>query len=61
MVVAVAAVIAVATSFTPTRIACIFSSPSARWRLMFSTTTIESSTTRPIEMVMAPRVRMLRL
>ena len=26
---------------------------------MFSTTTIESSTTRPTEMVMAPRVKML--
>lgn len=59
MVVTVEAVIAEATSFTPTVMACSFSSPRARCRLMFSTTTIESSTTRPIAIVMAPRVRML--
>ena len=58
-VVMVDAVTAVATSLTPSRIATMRSSPSDKCRLMFSTTTIESSTTRPIEMVTAPIVRML--
>ena len=61
IVVTVDAVIAVATSLTPTRIAVFLSSPRPRCRLMFSTTTIESSTTRPIEIVSAPSVRMLRV
>ena len=55
-VVAVDAVTAVATSLTAARIAVLFSSPSDRCRLMFSMTTIESSTTRPIAIVSAPRV-----
>ena len=59
MVVIVEAVIAVATSRTPVLIAVSLSSPRARCRLMFSMTTMESSTTRPIEMVMAPSVRTL--
>ena len=58
-VVMVDAVTAVATSLTPSRMATMRSSPSDKCLLMFSTTTIESSTTRPIEMVTAPIVRML--
>ena len=56
----VEAVMAVATSPVPVRIAVRLSSPSPMWRRMFSTTTMESSTTRPIEMVRAPRVSVLR-
>ncbi|CAB4589387.1 unannotated protein [freshwater metagenome] len=58
-VVMVDAVTAVATSLTPSRMATMRSSPRDRCLLMFSTTTIESSTTRPIEIVTAPIVRML--
>ena len=54
----VEAVMAVATSPVPVRMAVRLSCPRDRWRLMFSTTTIESSTTRPIEIVRAPRVSM---
>ena len=55
----VEAVMAVATSRVPMRIAVRRSAPMSRWRRMFSTTTIASSTTRPIEMVSAPRVSVL--
>jgi hypothetical protein len=58
-VVIVDAVTATATSRTPALIASIFFSPRPRWRLMFSMTTIESSTTRPIAIVRAPRVSTL--
>ena len=58
MVVTVEAVMAPATSRTANTIALARGSPSRRCRLMFSITTIESSTTRPIEMVSAPRVSM---
>ncbi len=39
----------------------IVSGPSPRRLEMFSITTMESSTTRPMAMVRAPRVRMLRV
>ena len=58
-VVTVDAVIAAATSLTAVEIAESLSSPRERCRLMFSITTIESSTTRPIAIVRAPRVMML--
>ena len=59
-VVRVDAVTAPATSRTPVedRVAAS-SSPYSRCRLMFSSTTIESSTTRPTAMVSAPRVSRL--
>ncbi len=55
-VVSVDAVTAPLTSRTAVRTAWRFSSPYARCRLMFSSTTIESSTTRPIAIVSAPSV-----
>ncbi len=58
-VVTVEAVMAPATSRTARMITAARSPPSARWRLMFSMTTIESSTTRPMEMVSAPSVSRL--
>ena len=58
-VVTVDAVIAPATSRTANTIVPRRSAPSTRCRLMFSMTTIESSTTRPIEIVSAPSVSML--
>ena len=58
-VVIVDAVTATATSRTPDLMASSLFSPRPRWRLMFSMTTIESSTTRPIAIVRAPRVRTL--
>ena len=58
-VVMVDAVMAPATSRTAPTMVSALSTPATRWRLMFSITTIESSTTRPIAMVRAPRVRML--
>jgi len=58
-VVTVEAVIAPATSRTAVRTAWDLRSPYDRCRLMFSITTIESSTTRPIATVIAPSVRML--
>ena len=58
-VVRVDAVIAPATSRTADLIASILVSPSPMCRLMFSITTIESSTTRPIAIVSAPSVMML--
>ena len=69
-VVMVDAVTAEATSFTAPRIAARRSTggmrpsapgkSSAKCRAMFSVTTMESSTTRPIAIVMAPSVRMFR-
>ncbi len=58
-VVRVEAVTAPATSRTPVMMASRLASPYPRWRLMFSSTTIESSTTRPTAMVSAPRVSRL--
>ena len=58
-VVTVEAVTASATSRTPVLMASSFSSPRPRCRLMFSMTTIESSTTRPIAIVSAPSVMTL--
>ena len=59
-VVTVEAVTAPATSRTAKTIVAARSAPATRCRLMFSMTTIESSTTRPMAIVRAPRVRMLR-
>ena len=36
-------------------------SPASRWRVMFSVTTMASSTTKPVEMVSAMRERLLML
>ncbi len=58
-VVTVEAVTAPATSRTAVLIAATFSSPREMCLLMFSMTTMESSTTRPIAIVRAPRVMML--
>jgi len=58
-VVRVELVTAPATSLTALMIESRPHSPSPWWRLMFSITTIESSTTRPIATVSAPSVRML--
>jgi hypothetical protein len=58
-VVIVDAVIAPATSRTACTIVAALSTPATRCRLMFSMTTMESSTTRPIAIVSAPSVRML--
>ncbi len=55
-VVRVEAVTAPATSRTASRTARVRSTPGCRCRLMFSMTTIESSTTRPIAIVSAARV-----
>ncbi|OPZ49945.1 MAG: hypothetical protein BWY91_02939 [bacterium ADurb.BinA028] len=60
-VVKVEDVTAPATSRTARMIDAGPNSPSPWCRLMFSMTTIESSTTRPIATVRAPRVRMLRV
>jgi hypothetical protein len=57
-VVTVDAVTAPATSFTAARIASRLFSPKLRCRLMFSITTMESSTTRPMAIVSAPSVMM---
>ncbi|MNP03979.1 hypothetical protein D3C76_958800 [compost metagenome] len=45
----------------PLSAAVRLSSPASRWRWMFSTTTMASSTTKPTAMTMATRVRLLRL
>jgi hypothetical protein len=55
-VVRVEAVTAPATSRTAVMIAWPFSSPYSKCLLMFSRTTIESSTTRPMAIVRAPSV-----
>ncbi len=43
----------------PLSAACIGFSPASRWRAMFSSITIASSTTKPVAMVSAIRVRLL--
>ncbi len=58
-VVRVEDVTAPATSLTALMIVSRFRGPREAWRLMFSMTTIESSTTRPMATVKAPRVMML--
>src|SRR5208282_3777691 len=45
-----------ATSSAPSRAATCGSLPSARWRLIFSSTTTESSTSRPIASANPPSV-----
>ena len=58
-VVRVLAVIARATSRVAVKAAVWMSSPSCRWRCVFSITTMESSMTRPMAMVRPPSVSML--
>ena len=58
-VVRVDEVTAPATSWTALTMDLRFNGPSYACRLMFSMTTIESSTTRPIATVNAPSVMML--
>ena len=60
-VVSVEDVTAPATSFTAVTIAACPVCPSDACRLMFSMTTMESSTTRPMATVRAPSVRMFRV
>lgn len=61
IVVTVEAVMAPATSLTAFEMARMRSRSNDRCLLMFSTTTIESSTTRPMAMVRAPSVSTLRV
>ena len=49
------------TSRAPASAACTREAPRSRWRMMFSTTTIASSTTNPVAMVNAINDRLLRL
>ena len=58
-VVIVDAVMAPATSRTARTIVAARSTPATNCRLMFSMTTMESSTTRPMAIVNAPSVMML--
>ena len=46
-------------SRAPARVACMRVMPSSMWRMMFSITTIASSTTKPIAITSASRVRLL--
>ncbi len=46
-------------SCMPTKAACFGGSPSSMWRWMFSTTTMASSTTRPMASTMASSDRRL--
>jgi hypothetical protein len=48
-------------SFAPRNAACIGGTPSSRWRVMFSMTTMASSTTKPVEIVSAINDRLSRL
>ena len=48
-------------SAAPVRAAAVASMPASRWRLMFSTTTMASSTTNPVAIVRAIRLRLSRL
>ena len=48
-------------SWLPFSAACIGVIPSSIWRLMFSTTTIASSTTKPVQMMSAIMERASRL
>ena len=52
---------AVVISRAPVYAATRGRSPSVTWRLMFSRTTIESSTTRPMATIIPPRVRMFKV
>ncbi len=45
-------------SFAPASAACIGDAPSSRWRAMFSTITMASSTTKPVAMVSAISLRL---
>ncbi len=49
------------TSFAPIRAAFIRGTPSSTWRVMFSSTTIASSTTKPVATVSAISDRLSRL
>ena len=49
------------TSRAPRRAACSFGMPSSTWREIFSSTTIASSTTKPVATVSAIRDRLSRL
>ena len=46
-------------SFAPSRAACSAGLPCSRWRAMFSIITMASSTTKPVAMVSAIRLRLL--
>ncbi len=48
-------------SWAPFSAAAKGSMPSSRWRVMFSMTTMASSTTKPVEMVSAISDRLSRL
>ncbi len=48
-------------SFEPSRAACLAGTPFSMWRVMFSSTTMASSTTNPVAMVSAMRERLSRL
>ncbi len=48
-------------SRAPVRAACMRGMPSSRWRMMFSITTIASSTTKPIAITSASRLRLFRV
>ena len=48
-------------SRAPFRAACTGESPRSRYRVMFSSTTMASSTTKPVETVSAMRERLSRL
>ncbi len=49
------------TSPAPTIAACMRGIPASMWRVMFSSTTIASSTTKPVAMVSAISDRLSRL
>ena len=49
------------TSRAPCSAACMRSMPASMWRMVFSSTTIASSTTKPVATVSAIRLRLLRL
>ena len=49
------------TSRAPTSAACMRGMPSSRWREMFSSTTMASSTTKPVDTVSAISDRLSRL
>ncbi|OIQ71960.1 hypothetical protein GALL_464210 [mine drainage metagenome] len=49
------------TSRAPSKAACIRPMPASIWRLVFSSTTMASSTTKPVATVKAIRLRLLRL
>ena len=48
-------------SCAPSRLACIGVMPASRWRVMFSITTMASSTTKPVAMVRAISERLSML